>query len=113
MKDGLETHRYSMKPWRFLSNVSDTFDGIEVGIVFLLGTLLGAALVVGVPVWMAWTLIRGGRPVLGGLFAALLALTILGVVRDLRARRMSWLSAVLAALWTLCVGYVGVRMMLA
>ena len=102
-----------MKPRRFLSNVSDTLDAFEAGIILVLGTLLVAALIFGVPGWMAWTLIHGGRPVLGGLFAALLALTIFGVARDLRARRMSWLSAVLAALWTLCVGYVGVRMVLA
>jgi|SRR5215207_7369891 len=102
-----------MKPWRFLSNVSDTVDAVEVGIVFLLGTLLGVALVLGVPGLVAWTLIRGGRPLLGSLVAALLGLAIVGVVRDLRARRMSWLSAVLAALWTLCVAYVGIRMVIA
>jgi hypothetical protein len=102
-----------MKPWRFLSNVSDTLDAFEAGIILVLGTLLGTALVVGVPGMLAWTLMRDGRPVLGGLVAALLALATFGVVRDVRARRMSWLSAVLAALWTLCVAFVVVRMVLA
>ena len=98
---------------RFLSDVSDTIDAFEAGIVLVLGTLLGLALVFGVPGFIAWTLIREGRPVVGGLVAAMLALAIFGVVRDLRAQRISWLSAVLAALWTICVAYVGIRMVIA
>ena len=102
-----------MKPWRLLSNVSDAFDAIQAAIIFLLGTLLVAFLVVGVPALAAWTLVREGRLVLGGLFASLVVLTIFGVVRDLRAWRLSWLSAVLAALWAICVAYVGFRMLIA
>jgi hypothetical protein len=102
-----------MSPWRFFGDVSDTISGCVLAIIVLLGTLLCAALVVAAPGMIAWALIREGRTALGGLVAALMAVTIFGVVQDFRRQRMSWVTATLAAIWTLCVVYVAARMLIA
>jgi len=98
-----------MKLWRTLSDASDV---LEAGFMLAFAALLGATLVLGVPGVLAWMLIREGRPVFGWLVAALLALLIVGAAWDLRARRISWPSAGLAAIWTLSVAYVGLRMLI-
>jgi len=64
-----------------------------LGLVVLFAAALFVALVLGVPGSLAWTLYQEGRVLLAGLVAALPMLAVLGVARDLRAGRLSWLSA--------------------
>src|SRR5215203_3434729 len=97
---------------RLLSRVGDVLEALEVSVILLLGTALCAGLVVGIPVVLVWELFTHGRPLLAGLVVALVVLMAISVARDLRARRLSWVSAGLAALWILCTGYVGIRLLL-
>jgi len=78
---------------KLLRNVSAFLEGAELGLVVLFAAALFVALVLGVPGSLAWTLYQEGRVLLAGLVAALPMLAVLGVARDLRAGRLSWLSA--------------------
>src|SRR5919107_1349661 len=97
---------------KLLRNVSAILEGAELSLVVLFAAALFVGLVFGVPGSVAWELYQEGRVVLAGLIAAVPVLAILGVARDLRAGRLSWLSAELAALGSLCLGYVLVRFVL-
>ena len=98
-----------MKPLRALWSV---FDVLEAGLVILLGAALFAGLTLGVPGMIVWTLYSEGQVVSAVLVAVLLLLGILTVARDLKARRVSWLSAVLVALWIICTAFVAIRVIL-
>ena len=87
-------------------------DGAESGTVLVLGTVLAVGLLVGVPATVAWTLYHEARPAAASLIVAILALAILNVVRDVRARRWGWTSTLLAASWILCLAYAGIRMVI-
>ena len=97
---------------KLLRDVSAILDGAEVGLVALFAAALFVGLVFGVPGSVAWELYQEGRVLLAGLVAALPVLAVLGVARDLKTGRLSWLSAGLVALGILCLAYVLVRFIL-
>ena|SRR5215475_11286864 len=97
---------------RILRRLNDVVEVVEAGIALTLAASLAAALLLVVPALVAWTLFRQGRFVLAGCIVTLLGLTLLTVIRDIRLRRASWVSAGLAALWILCTAYIGLRLII-
>ena len=73
---------------KLLRRVFGVLDGAEAGVAlslaFLVGTTLAGALVVGMPLSVAWTLYAHGRIAAAGLIAALVVLAVVSVVRDLK-----------------------------
>lgn len=97
---------------RILRILGDVFDVVEAGIALTVGTALAVGLLVVAPAVLAWTLFQQGRFVLTGFIVTLFGLTLVTTIRDVRARRVSWVSAGLAALWTLCTAYAGLRLLI-
>jgi hypothetical protein len=105
------TSARSKEPLRFpliemLVRPSRRVESAELGFVALFAAALFVGLVFAVPGSVAWKLYNEGRLLLAGLVAALPVLAVVGVARDLRTGRLSWLSGGLAVLGIGCLAYV-------
>jgi NhaP-type Na+/H+ or K+/H+ antiporter len=96
---------------RILEKISAALDSSEALIIIVFGSVLFAGLL-GLPLYISYKLVLHDR-----LFGAILAFLVFAataatVVRDVRRRRQSWLTAGIAVLWVGCVGYAAAHMLL-
>jgi len=79
-------------------------EGAEV----LIGVIAASALMLVVPLLLVAAYIRAGDYVLAALVALVFIAAAANCVRDLRRKRLGWVSGVLLAVWVMAAVFLGV-----